>query len=349
MKFLWPELLWLLLLIPALVLLYIWMLRRRRKFVVRYAGLSNIKAAMGPTNRWRRHIPAFLLLVATTIMLLAVARPTAVMTLPSSHRTIVLAMDVSGSMRARDVEPSRLQAAQAAAKAFVDQVPSSTRIAVVEFAATASVVQPPTRSREDVLNAIDRFELQRGTAVGSGILISLKALFPDAVFNLRRSNPRAGLNSTASKNGAKGNDETAQTEPAPLETAEGSAAIILLTDGQSTTGPDPVISAEMASERGIRVYTVGVGTPDGFIIGSEGWSMRVRLDEEALKSIATVTDGEYFFAGTADELKKVYESLNTKLVFEKRDTEVAGMFAGLAAILTVLAALLSMVWFNRVL
>ncbi|MGH1361701.1 MAG: VWA domain-containing protein [Burkholderiaceae bacterium] len=345
MKFLWPELLWLLLLVPALIALYVWLLRRRQKAVIRYAGLSKIKAAMQPGSRWRRHIPAALLLAATALMLLAVARPTAVLTLPSSHRTIVLAMDVSGSMRARDVEPSRLEAAQAAARAFVDQVPASTRIAVVEFAATASVVQPPTRSREDVLDSIDRFELQRGTAVGSGILISLKALFPDVTFNLRRSNPRAGLPRKETPDQAA----DPQAKPADLDNAEGSAAIILLTDGQSTTGPDPVVSAEMAAERGIRVYTVGVGTPDGFIIGSEGWSMRVKLDEEALVAIAKVTNGEYFFAGTADELKQVYEALNSKLVFEKRETEITAFFAALGAILTVLAALLSMLWFHRVL
>jgi len=343
MKFLWPSLLWLLLIVPLLVLLYLWLLKRRRKVVVRYAGLANVKAAMSTGHRWRRHIPPVLLLLATTTMLLAVARPTAVLTLPSTHRTIVLAMDVSGSMRARDVEPSRLQAAQAAARAFVEQVPASTRLAVVEFAATAAVVQPPTRSREDVINAIDRFELQRGTAVGSGILISLKALFPDATFNLRRTNPRATQQAVQ-----PGSAESPAAEVVSLDSAEGSAAIILLTDGQSTTGPDPVVSAELASERGIPVYTVGIGTPDGFIIGSEGWSMRVRLDEDALKSIAEVTDGEYFFAGTADELKKVYEALNAKLVFEKRETEISALFAALAAALTVLAALLSMLWFNRI-
>lgn len=342
MNFFWPELLWLLLLVPVLIALYFWLLRRRRKTVVRYAGLSRIKAAMQPASRWRRHLPPALLLCALTLMLLAVARPTAVLTLPSAHRTIVLAMDVSGSMRARDVEPSRLEAAQAAARAFVEQVPASTRIAVVEFAATASVVQAPTRSREDVLNSIDRFELQRGTAVGSGILISLKALFPDVTFNLRRSNPRAGV--PPASDSEPGGSADAQGKPE----ADGSAAIILLTDGQSTTGPDPVVSAEMAAERGIRVYTVGVGTPDGFIIGSEGWSMRVKLDEEALMAIAKVTDGEYFFAGTADELKQVYEALNAKLVFEKRETEISALFAGISALLTILAAVLSLLWFHRV-
>ncbi len=348
MNFIWPHLLWLLLAVPLVIALYVWIIRRTKRVAIRFPGLATVKASMGPGQKIRRHVPAALLLLALTSLLLAVSRPTAVLTLPSNHQTIVLAMDVSGSMRARDVEPSRLEAAQAAAKAFVEQVPSSTRIAVVEFAATASVVQQPTRSREDVLKAIDRFELQRGTAVGSGILIALKALFPDVTFNLRRNDPRDMSESEERRRDSErvGNGP-APVEPAP--NADGSAAIILLTDGQSTTGPDPVASAELASERGIPVYTVGIGTPDGFIIGSEGWSMRVRLDEDALKAIAAATKGEYFYAGTAAELKKVYETLNAKLVFEKREIEIAGLLAGLGAVLTLLGAGLSLLWFNRVL
>ncbi len=345
MNFIWPHLLWLLALIPLLVALYLWILRRRRKLALRFSGLANIKAAMGPGQAVRRHLPPALLLLALSSLLLAVSRPTAVMTLPTNHQTIVLAMDVSGSMRARDVEPSRLEAAQAAARAFVEMVPASTRLAVVEFAATASVVQPPTRNREDVIKAIDRFELQRGTAVGSGILISLKALFPDANFNLRRANPRD--TSEPDEQRSRNADKPGEAAK-PLATAEGSAAIILLTDGQSTTGPDPVASAELASERGIPVYTVGIGTPDGFIIGAEGWSMRVRLDEEALKAIAQATKGEYFYAGTAAELKTVYETLNARLVFETREIEVSSLLAGLGALLTVIAAGLSLLWFNRI-
>ena len=145
---------------------------------------------MGAGQRIRRHIPPALFLVALTLMIVAIARPAAVIMLPSAHQTVILAMDVSGSMRATDVDPSRIGAAQVAARAFVEDLPSRTRIGIVSFAATASVVQPPTNNREDILAAIDRFQLQRGTAVGSGILVSLKILFPDAEFDLRSSNPR---------------------------------------------------------------------------------------------------------------------------------------------------------------
>src|SRR5204863_9768486 len=190
MKFLWPEMLWLLLMVPALVAAYFFLLRRKKEAALRYASLSMVKEAMGAGQRFRRHIPPLLFLVALIAMIVAIARPAAVVTLPSQHQTIILAMDVSGSMRATDVEPNRISAAQAAAKAFVAEQPSSVLIGVVSFAATASVVQPPTRNREDILAAIDRFQLQRGTAVGSGILVSLKTIFPDVEFDLRGSTPR---------------------------------------------------------------------------------------------------------------------------------------------------------------
>ncbi|TMH97440.1 MAG: VWA domain-containing protein, partial [Betaproteobacteria bacterium] len=190
MTFLWPELLWLLLAIPALIGAYILLLRRKKKQVLRYASLGMVRDAMGAGQRFRRHVPPLLFLLALTALVVAVARPTATLTLPSQHETIILAMDVSGSMRAADVEPNRIGAAQAAARAFVADQPASARIGVVSFAATASVVQPPTRNRDDILAAIDRFQLQRGTAVGSGILVSLKTIFPDVEFDLRGSNPR---------------------------------------------------------------------------------------------------------------------------------------------------------------
>ncbi len=179
MKFLWPEMLWLLLMVPALVAAYFFLLRRKKEDALRYASLSMVKEAMGAGQRFRRHIPPLLFLVALIAMIVAIARPAAVVTLPSQHQTIILAMDVSGSMRATDVEPNRISAAQAAAKAFVAEQPSSVLIGVVSFAATASVVQPPTHNREDILAAIDRFQLQRGTAIGSGIIVSLATIFPE--------------------------------------------------------------------------------------------------------------------------------------------------------------------------
>jgi Ca-activated chloride channel family protein len=249
-------------------------------------------------------------------------------------------------MRATDVKPSRIAAAQEAARAFVAEQPKTTRIGVVSFAATASVVQSPTHSREDILAAIERFNLQRGTAVGSGILVSLKMIFPDVEFDLRSSNPRGNTQRSAALDTSKAPDK-----PAPKPVPPGSytgAAIILLTDGQTTTGPDPIESARMAADRGVRVYTVGIGTSGGEIIGAEGWSMRVRLDEESLKTIANLTRAEYFYAGTAADLQKIYQNLNTRIFFEQKETEITALFAAAAAVLAVLSALLSMLWFNRI-
>ena len=351
MTFLWPEMLLLLLLVPLLLGLYLWLLRRKKQAAVRYASLAMVREAMGPAQRIRRHIPPLLFLLAIIVMLLAVARPAAVVTLPSMNETVILAIDVSGSMRANDVHPNRLVAAQTAARAFIEDQPQSTRIGVVSFAGTASVVQAPTRAKEDLLAAIDRFQLQRGTAVGSGILVSLKALIPEVEFDLQSDNPRLSRR----EGGARSLDkqQAAQNKPAEFKpVAPGSyssAVIILLTDGQTTTGPDPIEAARMAAERGVRVFTVGIGTVSGEILGEEGWSMRVRLDEDALKDIAKTTNAQYFYAGTATDLTNIYKSLNSRLVLEKKSTEITALFSALAALLAMLSALLSMLWFNRVL
>jgi Ca-activated chloride channel family protein len=327
MTFIWPKYLWLLLVVPACVGFYVWFLRRRRKSAVRYASLSIFKDAIGRGPAWRRHLPPAILLVALAAMITAIARPAAVITLPSHHETVILAIDVSGSMRATDVEPTRIQAAQAAARTFVAEQPRSTRIGVVAFAGSGALVQPPTSNRSDVLAAIDQLQLQNATAVGSGLLVSLKAIFPEMDFDLK-----------------------VKSEQKPV--APGSytaAAIILLTDGQTTAGPDPVEAARLAAERGVRVFTVGVGTDNGQILTGEGWSMRVRLDEDALKAIADLTRAEYFYAGTAMDLKKVYQSLRSKLVMEKKETEISALFSALAAATVLLSATLSLLWFNRVL
>jgi Ca-activated chloride channel family protein len=350
MSFIWPELLVLLAALPVLVAVYLWLLRRRKKHAVRYAGLSLVREAMAGGSSARRHLPPLLFLLALAAMILAVARPTAVVTLPSAHETVMLAMDVSGSMRADDVAPSRLAAAQEAARSFIAEQPGSTRVGIVTFGGTAALVQPPTQNREDLLAAIDRFELQRGTAVGSGLLVALKTIFPDAEFNLVGNDPRqkpAIRSSPVPPNGAPSSSTGQQDRPVPPGSYE-SAVIILLSDGQTTTGPDPIASAWLAAEHGVRVYTVGIGTPDGEILVGDGWSMRVRLDEEALKSIADITQGQYFYAGTADDLKGVYESLTSRFVLETRESEVTALFAGFAALAALLSALLSMLWFNRI-
>lgn len=347
MSFLWPEALWLLAVLPLLVAFYVWLLRRKRKSAVRYANLGMIKEAMGAGSRVRRHVPPVLLFLALAALVLSMARPTATITLPTQKQTIVMALDASGSMRAKDVEPSRLVAMQNAAKQFVVDASPRTKIAVVTFAGTASLVQPPTDDREAIAAAIDRIQLQRATATGSGLIVSLATLFPDAGFDVStalfgREAPRNAPIGEAKK------DPRKDVKPVPPGSYS-SAVIILLSDGQRTTGPDPIEIAKMAADRGVRVYTVGFGTTSGEIIGFEGWSFRVRLDEETLKTIATMTQGEYFHAGTAADLKKVYATLNSRLSFEKKETEVTALLSGIAALFAMLSGVLSLLWFNRTL
>jgi Ca-activated chloride channel family protein len=346
MTFLWPDMLWLLLLVPALVAAYLLLLRRRRRAALRYANLRLVQEALGAGGRLRRHLPPLLFLLALATLLLAVARPAALVLLPTQRQTIILAMDVSGSMRARDVEPNRLVAAQEAAKSFVADLPRGVRVGVVAFAGTAAVVQAPTHNRDDVYAAIDRFQLQRGTAIGSGIILSLATIFPEAGIDVSESIYGGGTRSAAPLDPARRTEKPAFVPVPPGSYA--AAAVILLTDGQRTTGPDSLEAARMAAQRGVRVFTVGVGTTSGEVIGFEGWSFRARLDEETLKAIADLTRGEYFHAGTAMDLKKVYRNLNTRLEFEKRPTEITALFAAAAALLALASGILSLLWFHRI-
>src|SRR5262245_12670334 len=238
MSFQWPEMLWLMAAVPLLIAFYFWVLQRKKRTAVRYASLGLLKEAMTGLS-WRRHVPPALLLLALAVMITAIARPTATVTLPSQHETVILAMDVSGSMRATDVEPNRLVAAQNAAKAFVSQQPDSVRIGVVAFAGTATVAQAPTKSKEDVIAAIDRFQLQRATAIGSAIIVSLATLFPDGGYDV----------SAFSYMSDKKPQRPANFKAVPAGSYQ-SAVIILLTDGQRTTGPDSVMAARLAAERG---------------------------------------------------------------------------------------------------
>jgi Ca-activated chloride channel family protein len=290
----------------------------------------------------RRHLPATLLLLGLCAMIFAVARPQAIITLPSRVDTIILAMDISGSMRATDVKPNRLAAAQNAAKTFIEDQPGHVRIGVVSIAAAAAVVQSPTDNRKDIFQSIDRFQLQRGTALGSGLAISLATLLPDAGIE---AGPRTGGRS------ARPRAEHSARKAAPVAPgANSSAAIVLLSDGHSNTGPDPLQVAATAAEHGVRIFTVGVGTLEGATLTTDGMSMRVRLDEEALKKIATKTDGEYFRAGNAVDLKRIYGHLSARLTNENRRlTEVSAVFAAIGAVLAMLSALLSLAWFNRIL
>lgn len=352
MSFASPGLLWLLLVAPLLVALYFWILRRTR--ATRYSNLAIVRAAIGPGARLRRHIPPLLMLLALVVLVVAMARPSASVVLPSQFKTIVLAIDTSGSMRATDVEPTRLSAAQSAAKAFVQEVPKDVRIGIVEFGATASQVQMPTSNREDLIAAIDRFILQRGTATGSGLYASLSMLFPEAGIDLEKLVGGSGRE-TVMPAGRASRDKPLGQDPAtpPPELAVvppgsyQSGVIILLSDGRRTTGPDPLDAARMAADRGVRVYTVGFGTRDGGAVDFGEYSFYVRLDEETLKAVAGVTRGEYFHAGTAADLRKVYEDLKNKLVLERRQTEVTALLTAAGALLSILAGVFSVLWFNR--
>jgi Ca-activated chloride channel family protein len=362
LSFLWPTFLWLLLLVPLAVGLYVLLLYRRKKTALRYANLSMVKAAMGAVG-WRRHVPPALMLLALTLLLIAVARPTAVVSLPSTRATVILAMDVSGSMRATDVTPSRVEAAQAAAKQYIKSQPKDVVIGIVAFAATAFLVQSPTVDHTALFNAIDHFELQRGTAVGSGILTALSSIFP------REDFPIANYYSGGFGNGSGGfgfgggdrfnrfggrslGDRGPGGPPkkhVPVEPGSyKNAVIILLTDGQTNAGYDPVEAARIASEYGVKVYTVGFGTTRGNVVGFGGFSMRAQLDEDALKKIADMTRGRYFHAATADDLKAVYGVLSKQLVMETQQMEISSFFAAAAAIVMLISAGLSLAWFSRV-
>jgi Ca-activated chloride channel family protein len=355
LRFVWPDVLWLLLLLPALVAAYVVMLRRRKSAAVRYASLVLVRDSIGAGQRIRRHVPPALVLLGLAAAIIAAARPTATVTLPSQYMTIALAMDVSRSMQATDVEPNRLEAAQAAARAFIKELPKNVRLGIVSFAGTAAVVQTPTESRDDMLAAIDRFQLQRATATGSGLLLALSMLFPDEAFDLESAvfDSRFGAGGRPTPLGdkrkaadaAKG-PSAATREPVKPGSYTG-GVIILLSDGSRTTGPDPLDIAKMAADHGVRVYTVGFGTKDGASIDFEGYSFYVRLDEETLKAIAKMTGGEYFHAGTAADLHKVYETLNTRIALETRETEISALFVASAAGLLLLGALLSLLWFHR--
>lgn len=361
LTFLWPGFLWLLLLVPVAVGIYLLLLHRRKKTALRYANLAMVKAAMG-TVGWRRHVPPALILLALTLLLIAVARPTALVSLPSNRATVILAMDVSGSMRATDVNPTRLEAAQGAAKQYIKTQPKDVVIGIVAFAATAFLVQSPTVDHTALFNAIDHFELQRGTAVGSGILMALSSIFPREDFPI--ANYYSGGYGNRSGGSGFGGDRFNRyagralgdrspggppKKHVPVEPGSyKNAVIIVLTDGQTNAGYDPVEAARIASEYGVKVYTVGFGTTRGNVVGFGGFTMRTQLDEEALKKIADMTRGRYFRAASAEDLKAVYSVLSKQVVMETQEMEISSFFAAGAALLMLTAAGLSLAWFSRV-
>ena len=332
MYFLWPLMLWLLLLIPALVVLYILAQRRRQRYALRYASLSLVKEALGRGPGLRRHIPPTLFLSGLAVMIVALARPYTLVTLPSQEGTVILTMDVSGSMRADDLKPNRIEAAKSAARSFVEKQPSGVRIGVVSFSDNAFLVQAPTDDKEAVIAAINRLTPQRGTAIGRALLTSVDAIFEEA-------NAEGGRSNTAS-------DPTPTPTPVPQGVYE-PAIIVLLTDGESNQGPRPLDVIDQVAARGVRVYTVGVGTAEGTVLHIQGRSIRTRLDEEMLKGVASATDGAYYSATNEKDLVAIYDSLSTHLVFKKEQTEITAIFTGVAVAFLLMGGFLSLFWFNR--
>lgn len=354
MQFLWPHMLWLLLALPLLAAAYLYLISRRKKAALLYASLSLPRAALGPGQRIRRHIPPVLFLLALTAALLACARPSATVTLPADMLTLVLAMDTSRSMMATDVPPTRIVAAQQAARDLIVDLPSSVRLGIVSFAGTSTVVQPPTDSRQDMLDALDRFELQRGTATGSGLIQALAVLFPDDGIDLeailfgsvspRTGSPAASLDQREAADAIKKREQ--ERQPVELGSYR-HGAIILLSDGRRTAGPDPADAARMAAQRGVRVYTVGFGSTQSGANDESGMGYYMQLDESALRGVAKITGGEYFQAGSAADLSQVYRQLTARFALERRETEVSALFSAVAVLLLVAACALSMLWFRR--
>jgi Ca-activated chloride channel family protein len=344
---LWPRMLWLLAPVPLLVLAYIWVLARRRRAHARLAGLWSLPAAGAAGGRLLRHVPPLLFLLALCALIGAVSRPHAVVALPSMHTSVILAIDTSGSMRATDVKPNRLAAAQGAVRSFVENRQRHARIGIVSISGNASVVQSPTDNREDLLQAVDRLQLQPGTAIGSGIYVALATLLPDAGIDLEGL--QYGFPTRFPRHWTGAGRPLEERKPASPGSNR-SVAIVLPSDGQSNHGPDPLDAAKFAAEHGVRIYTVGIGSREGVTLGFKGWSMRVRLDDSVLKKIAETTYGEYFTAASAPELKKIYEQWSARVVIErKRATEVTALLVGFGALLLVLSALASVLWFHRVL
>jgi Ca-activated chloride channel family protein len=344
---LWPRMLWLLALVPVLVVAYVWLLARRRRVHARLTGLSSLPATSGAGARLRRHVPPVLFLVGLSALIGAVSRPHASVSLPSMHTSVILAIDTSGSMRATDVKPNRLAAAQSAVRSFVENRQRHARIGIVSIAGNASVVQSPTDNREDLLQAIDRLQLQPGTAIGSGIYVALATLLPEAGIDLEAV--LYGYSPHLPRRWTRDGRLVDDRKPVPPGSNR-SVAIVLLSDGQSNHGPDPLEAAKFAADLGVRIYTVGIGSREGVTLGFKGWSMRVRLDDATLRKIADTTYGEYFAAASAPELKKIYEQWSARMVVErKRATEVTAFFVGFGALLLALSGLASLLWFHRVL
>jgi Ca-activated chloride channel family protein len=335
MSFIWPTLLLMLLLVPVLVLLYLQIQGRRRKLAASYGTLGIVHDARGSGLGLRRHIPAMIFLTGIAILLFSLARPQATVNVPRIEGTVMLTFDVSGSMAADDLKPTRMEAAKTAARQFVEKQPPAVSIGVVVFSDGGISVQAPTENREETLATIDRLVPRRGTSVGNGILVALNTIVVDA-----GDPPILNSNNFA-------------TDPAvtPVPAPQGwypSAVIVLLTDGENNQEPDPLMAADLAADLGVRVYTIGIGTAAGTTIEAEGFTVHTRLDEPMLQYIAGTTGGVYYNAGDEEQLRRIYADLEPKLSIKPEDIEMTSLFAGLGMIVFLIGGLLSLLWFGHV-
>lgn len=343
MEVLWPGFLLLLGLIPLIVVAYIWILRRRRRFAVRYSSLALVREAIPRTARLRRHLPFSLFLLGLASLVVALSRPTTTVVVPSGKATIMLALDVSRSMCSTDIPPNRLQAAKAAVLSFIDRQEANAQIGIVAFAGFAALAQPPTSDQELLRKAVQNLTTARRTAIGSGILEALDAI--------------AEVNQSIAPS-VSGSGPENQSTPMP----RGEFApdiVVVLSDGASNTGPQPLEAARQAVERGVRIYTIGYGTAEGssmncgdrlqeqfFFGGGQGFGGRFRrgIDEETLMGIAEMTGGEYYSATSAGELHDVFKQLPTYLSTRQESSEISVVFTAVGMLLMGLAIGLSMAW-----
>jgi Ca-activated chloride channel family protein len=331
MTFTWPLMLLTLLLVPLFVYIYVRIQQRRQKIVENIGSLGFVQDASGGQIGRRRHIPMILFLVSLTIMLVALARPQATVRLPGLESTVILSFDVSGSMAADDIQPTRMEAAKAAAREFVGRQPSNVDIGIVAFSDGGISVQPPTKDQDAILAAIDRLTPQRGTSLGSGILASLNAIAAS-----RGEVPEATTNLTP--------------VPTPTPVPYGTyipAAILLLTDGENTTNPDPIVAAQTAAEQGVRVYTIGVGSAAGTTLTVNDFTVFTQLNEPMLQQIASMTDGIYFNAESADDLREIYQNLDSQVIIKPERTEITSIFTGVSILFMLIGGAFSLVWFSR--
>ncbi len=326
MSFQWPWMLLSLGAVPLLVRAYRRLLRRRTTRRTELAALGLVAPGDVSSGR-RRHVGPVLFLIAVALLFVALARPEATVSTPHREGTVILAFDVSGSMAATDLAPTRMEAAKAAARAFVERQPATVKVGVVAFSGSGLITQQPTDNRARVLDAIDRLRPTGATALARGLQTSLSAIAGKTV---QLDEPSDSVEPQGQNLGYYG-----------------SAAVILLSDGENNVEPDPLAMAEIASTAGVKVYPIGLGSPQGTVLEIDGFQVATALDEPMLREIASMTDAEYFNAADEAELAKVYESIDLALTFEGEHIEVTALMAAAAAVLLLMGTGLSLAWFGR--